>query len=146
MMVTPMIKGAAIEWVLFFMLNAMALGLMVSYYGLLLGDYIQGRSEWGLMGRSFASELEDRLSVGDEQMTTAKAAEIWNGTVAGPQTHERHNTRFRWIKNSIDNGHVAGAPLNADGRANKDTVVRVADLAAFFRRREWRQLVDRNLG
>jgi hypothetical protein len=132
-------RGEPLSVVAFYGLAGFAVTAMASYYALKIGEWIEERATFVQLGRRFAAALEDRQSVRETSMTTARAAAFW--MEIDPSANPAHNTRFRWIKNAMDNGHVHGARLNANGDANKDTVLQVGDLAAFFRRRNWRKMV-----
>ena len=91
------------------------------------------------MGYAFAEALRDRISVGHARIKTTDAADIWDEVV--PSRHGLDwNTKFRWIKNAVDNKHISGSPLNEHGGANKSTYVGIADQEAFFRRKGWKTL------
>ena len=131
-------KGRPVETVVLFLVLGAAGAAVFSYYALRIGDYLEGLTADAQLGRDFADELQDRHDVREVTMTTARAAEVLGAV--DPRT-DRHNTRFRWIKNAIDNKQVAGSPLNENGDANVKTVLKTIDLAAFFRRKDWRHYV-----
>ncbi len=141
--VSAPLRGEPMGVVAFYGLAGYAVTVMASYYTLRFGEYVQGRALTAQLGHVFAQALEERLSVRETEMTTARAAQLWREIDPQMQSTSVENTRFRWIKNAIDNGHVEGVPLNANGEANRNTVVQVRDLAAFFRRKDWRMLVVR---
>jgi hypothetical protein len=137
--VIAVIKGMPLEIVAGWAMAGIVSTLVGLYYILRLGDYVEGQGVNAKLGMAFADELEERAGVGDATVTTARASEIIGQADGG----RKMNTKFRWIKNIVDAGYVWGQPLNENDQANRDTLVRVRELASFFRRKDWRRLVDR---
>jgi hypothetical protein len=138
--VVAAIKGYPMELVAFLGIGGVSLAFAGIYFLLQIGDYIEAQGEYAQMGVALADALEDRISVGDKAFLTGRVATIWN-EADPPATDLRQNTKFRWIKASVDRGYVQGQPLNPNGKANTNTMVQLKDCAVFFRRKDWRKLV-----
>lgn len=113
------------------------LAIIATFYLLKLGDYIEEYTADAQLGNSFAEALEERISVGDSAWTANDLATLLVGERAEQEVWNRH---FRWIKHSVLNGYVDGTPLNENGHPVRETVIRLKDLAEFFRRRDWKKL------
>ena len=138
MFIAPVIKGMSFEWVAFFMVSGVTLAVMLSYYALLLRERIDKLMGDVQEGEDFAQKIEDRIRVGDGPWTANDLATLWAGAGA---PHFDWNLRFRWIKHAVLNGHVPGERLNENGQPVAETLIPLKELAAFFRRRDWKQLV-----
>lgn len=115
---------------------ALAGGAMFAYFILRGYEIVSGWYGIRQEAARLAAQFSDLVNVGQKEIRISHAAELWAGREANAY---QKLVCLRRLKQAADAGLIAFHP-SVNGKASKDSMAALADVATLFRERQWTTL------